>query len=66
TNNWTHIVQTWSNQKMCIFLETSGFGTNCQTLNIIMGSYSGRIDEFYVYDRELTENEICPLAHPYN
>ncbi|CAF1476300.1 unnamed protein product [Rotaria sordida] len=91
TNNWTHIVQTWSstsglrlyingglygsftmttyvasNQNMCIFLGTSGFETNCQTLNIIMGSYSGRIDEFYVYDRELTENEICPLAHPYN
>ena len=49
---------------MCIFLATSGLGTNCHTSGIVAGSYSGAIDEFYVYDRELTQAEICTLAHP--
>ena len=49
---------------MCIFLGTSGFGTNCNTGQIVMGTYSGGFDEFYIYNRELTANEICPLAHP--
>jgi hypothetical protein len=49
---------------MCIFVGSSGFGTNCQTSDIVMGSYSGGIDEFYVYNRELTVNDICPLTHP--
>lgn len=90
TNNWTHIVETWSSANglrlyingglyasspmatfnaygsgsMCLFLGTSGVGTNCQTSAISMGSYSGALDEFYVYDRELTQAEVCPLAHP--
>ena len=89
TNNWTHIVETWSSTNglrlyvngalygsavmatyvigqvsMCLFLGTSGFGTNCYTGQIVMGSYSGALDEFYVYNRELTATEVCPLAHP--
>ncbi len=90
SNNWTHIVQTWSStnglrlyingylyksstttsysnnngNNMCILLGTSALGINCQTSDIVMGSYSGAIDEFYVYNRELTINDICPLAHP--
>ena len=49
---------------MCIYLGTSGFGTNCNAGNIVKGTYSGAFDEFYVYNRELTASEICPLAHP--
>ncbi|CAF1365960.1 unnamed protein product [Rotaria sp. Silwood1] len=49
---------------MCVFLGNSGLGTNCQTGQIVMGAYSGAIDEFYVYNRELSESEVCPLAHP--
>ena len=49
---------------MSIFLGTSAYGTNCATSPIAMGPYSGAIDEFYVYNRELTVAEICPLAHP--
>ena len=50
---------------MCIFLGTSGFGSVCSTAEIIPGSYAGAVDEFYVYNRELTLAEICPLAHPW-
>ena len=53
-----------SNLIMCITLGGSGYGKNCQTGSISMGQYSGAIDEFYVYNRELTVLEICPLAHP--
>ena len=49
---------------MCLFLGTSGFGTNCQTSGILPGSYMGAIDEFYVYSRELVPSEVCSLAHP--
>jgi hypothetical protein len=49
---------------MCILLGSSGLGINCQTGQISMGSYSGGIDEFYVYSRELSSSEVCPLAHP--
>jgi hypothetical protein len=49
---------------MCILLASSGLGTNCQTGSISMGRYSGAIDELYVYNRELTALEVCPLAHP--
>ena len=52
------------NNNMCIFLGTSGFGSNCVTSSIVTGSYVGAVDEFYVYNRELTPDEICPLAHP--
>jgi hypothetical protein len=45
-------------------LGSSGLGINCQTGQISMGSYSGAIDEFYVYSRELSALEVCPLAHP--
>ena len=53
-----------SNLRMCVLLATSGLGTNCQTSQIVTGSYSGAIDEVYVYSRELTAAEVCPLAHP--
>lgn len=49
---------------MCILLASSGLGTNCQTSLLVMGSYEGSIDEFYVYNRELNDFEVCPLAHP--
>jgi hypothetical protein len=49
---------------MCVLLGSSGLGTNCQTGSISMGPYSGAIDEFYVYNRELNSLEVCPLAHP--
>jgi len=49
---------------MCILLASSGLGTNCETGLISMGPYSGAIDEFYVYNRELNALEVCPLAHP--
>jgi hypothetical protein len=52
------------NFPMCIMLGSSGLGINCQTGQISMGSYSGAIDEFYVYSRELSALEVCPLAHP--
>lgn len=52
------------NTPMCILLSSSGLGNNCQTGQISMGSYSGAIDEFYVYNRELSAFEVCPLAHP--
>jgi hypothetical protein len=55
---------SYNGGNMYIFLGTSGFGTNCQTSGILMGSYSGAIDEFYVYDREITQAEVCPLASP--
>lgn len=89
TNNWTHIVQTYSSTNglrlyingglynsatantfssstvvMCVLLGSSGLGKNCQTVLISMGQYSGGIDEFYVYNRELSSTEICSLAHP--
>ncbi len=53
-----------SNLVMCVTLGSSGFGTNCQTGLISMGPYSGGIDEFYVYSREINALEVCPLAHP--
>ena len=49
---------------MSIFLGTSAYGTKCATTGIVMGSYEGAIDEFYVYNRELSGAEICPLAQP--
>ncbi|CAM4802336.1 unnamed protein product [Rotaria magnacalcarata] len=49
---------------MCVLLGNSGLGINCQTGQILMGPYSGAIDEFYVYNRELLASEVCPLAHP--
>ena len=89
TNNWTHIVQTWSSSNglrlyvngglygsatmatynagappECISLGTSVFGTYCNTGQIVMGKYFGALDEFYVYNRELTADEVCLLAHP--
>jgi hypothetical protein len=59
-------VNTFSSSSltMCVLLASSGLGTNCQTGLISMGSYSGAIDEFYVYNRELNALEVCPLAHP--
>ena len=53
-----------SSLSMCILLASSGLGTNCQTSLLSMGPYSGSIDEFYVYSRELNDFEVCPLAHP--
>ena len=53
-----------SGSPMCILLGNSGLGINCQTGQISMGSYSGTIDEFYVYSREISALEVCPLAHP--
>ena len=53
-----------SNLLMCFLLGSSGLGTNCQTSLISMGQYSGAIDEVYIYNRELNEMEVCPLAHP--
>ena len=49
---------------MCILLGQSGFGTNCVAADLDTIPFKGSIDEFYVYNRELTVGEICPLAHP--
>jgi len=53
-----------SNRIMCVTLANSLLGTNCQTGSISMGAFQGVIDEFYVYNRELNDAEVCPLAHP--
>ena len=53
-----------SGLRMCVLLGTSSLGTNCATDQLLMGSYAGAIDEVYVYSRELTAAEVCPLAHP--
>ncbi|CAF5119584.1 unnamed protein product, partial [Rotaria sp. Silwood1] len=53
-----------SNLSMCILLSSSGLGTSCQTVEISMDSYSGAIGEVYIYNRELSNLEVCPLAHP--
>ncbi|CAF4765304.1 unnamed protein product, partial [Rotaria sp. Silwood1] len=41
----------------------SGIGY-CATGTIQMGQYSGSLDEFRVYARELTASEVYSLAHP--
>lgn len=53
-----------SGLKMCFLLGTSGFGMNCLTAQIAMGSFSGIIDEVYVYSRELNLTDICSLTYP--
>lgn len=56
---------TSSNLTLCFLLSNSGLGTSaCPTNQIVMGTYTGAIDEFYIYKRELTSSEACPLAHP--
>lgn len=50
---------------MTITLGSSLLGTGvCNTGTIQMGQYSGSLDEFRVYARELTAAEVNQLAHP--
>lgn len=50
--------------RMTITLGSSLFGTACNASSIQIGQYSGSLDEFQVYARELTAAEISTLANP--
>lgn len=47
---------------MCILLGNSFAGTSCATRDIVMGLFQGSIDEFAVYNRELSSFEACTLS----
>ena len=38
------------------------YGYNCQIGAIVPGQFYGTLDEFRVFNRDLTEQEICALA----
>ena len=54
--------QSLNVDRLFILLGTSGLCHHCQTSQLLIGSYFGSIDEFYVYNRELTSNDICVLS----
>jgi hypothetical protein len=39
-------------------------GTGCDHSGILSGFYSGEIDEFYIYSRELSQADVTTLANP--
>ena len=53
---------TSSGTTMCILLGHSYFGSTCSNKDISMGAFQGSIDEFYVYNRELSSFEVCTLS----
>ena len=50
-----------SMDRLFILLGTSGLCHQWQTFQLLIRFYFGSIDEFYVYNRELTSNDICVL-----
>jgi len=40
-------------------------GNTCAHHGIVPGPYTGQIDEFYIYSRELSQADITALANPY-
>ncbi|CAF0982241.1 unnamed protein product [Adineta steineri] len=72
-STWTHIVQTWSssngirlyvnNQLVANATTTmfTGSGTTMNSLILGGGTYVGAIDEWRVYSRELTPQDVCAL-----
>jgi hypothetical protein len=39
-------------------------GTSCDHAGILSGYYTGEIDEFYIYSRELVQADVTALANP--
>jgi hypothetical protein len=70
---WTHIALTWSstnglilyvnNQKVASASTSTSVGTGTATNSLTLGggSFAGTIDEWRVYSRELSSNDVCAI-----